>query len=128
MTVETTANANGPVSLELRLFGTFDVRIQGRAMPPLRYRKEQWLLALLALRHDSDVPRDWLAATFWPDNEGSQGLFYLRKALSNLRSALGREAGRLQSPTTRTVRLDLSGAFADVCAFDAAVSSSRKEA
>src|SRR5262252_2299634 len=107
--------------LEIRLFGTFDVRLKERPLPPLRYRKEKWLLALLALRHDHDLARDWLAATFWPDNEESQGLFYLRKALSNLRNALGDEAGRLRSPTSRLVRLDLSGAFSDVHAFDAAI-------
>lgn len=107
--------------MELRLFGSFDVRINGQPLSRLRSRKEQWLLALLALKHDRDVSRDWLAATFWPDNEESQGLFYLRKALSNLRNALGDEAVRLQSPTSRTVRLDLSGAFSDVCDFDAAV-------
>ena len=115
-------------ALELRLFGAFDVRVHGSPLPPLRYRKEQWLLALLALRHDRDVPRERLAATFWPDNEESQGLFYLRKALSNLRNALGEEALRLLSPTSRTVRLDLSGAFCDVCLFDAAVGSSLAEA
>jgi predicted ATPase/DNA-binding SARP family transcriptional activator/Flp pilus assembly protein TadD len=107
-----------PFGLEIRLFGTFEVRVRGHALPPLRYRKELWLLALLALRHDKEVTREWLAATFWPDNDQSKALFYLRKALSNLRNALGEEADRLQSPTTRTVRLDLTDAFADVSVFD----------
>ncbi|MES2465306.1 MAG: BTAD domain-containing putative transcriptional regulator, partial [Armatimonadota bacterium] len=114
-------------ALELCLFGTFDVRVRGSGLPPLRYRKELWLLALLALRQGREVPRDWLAATFWPDNDESKGLFYLRKALSNLRNALGEEAARLQSPTPRTVRLDLSNAFSDVLVFDAAVARVAKE-
>lgn len=121
------ADPAAPVALEIRLFGTFDVRVRGHALPPLRYRKELWLLALLTLRKDRDAPRDWLAATFWPDNDESKGLFYLRKALSNLRSALGEEAGRLLSPTPRTLRLDLSGAFADVAVFDAAAARSPTE-
>ncbi|MES2463123.1 MAG: BTAD domain-containing putative transcriptional regulator, partial [Armatimonadota bacterium] len=108
-------------NLEIRLLGTFDVRVNGKPLPLLRSRKEQWLLALLTLRHDQDVSRDWLAATFWPDNDNSQARFYLRKALSNLRKALGPEAYRLKSSTTLTVRLDLSGAFADVAVFDAAL-------
>ena len=111
----------GPWDLECRLFGTFDVRLEGRPLPPLSYRKEKWLLALLVLRHDRDLPRDWLATTFWPDNDESQGLFYLRKALYSLRTALGDQAGRLRSPASGMVRLDLSGAFSDVQAFDAAV-------
>ncbi|MBC8138853.1 MAG: tetratricopeptide repeat protein [Fibrella sp.] len=41
--------------------------------------------------------------------------------MSNLRNALGDEAVRLRSPTARTIRLDLSGAFSDVRAFDIAV-------
>lgn len=119
--IQPNAKTEKRTALEIRLFGGFDVRIAGEPMPPLRYRKEQGLLALLVLRHDRDVPRDWLAATFWPDNEESQALFYLRKSLSNLRKALGAEAARLQSPTTRTLRFDLSDAFADVAAFDHAM-------
>lgn len=118
MTVQT----NELGGLECRLFGTFDVRLKGLSLPPLRYRKEKWLLALLILRQERDVPRDWLAGTLWPDNEESLGRFYLRKALSNLRKALGDEASRLQSPTSLMLRLNMSGAFSDVLAFDAAVS------
>lgn len=114
-------DAKEPLALEIRLFGTFEVRVQGRPLPPLRYRKELWLLALLALRHNRDIPRDWLAATFWPDNDESKGLFYLRKALSNLRGVLGEEAGRLQAPTPRTISLDLTDAVSDVRDFDAIV-------
>ena len=41
--------AKEPRDLEFRLFGIFDVRLKGRPLPPLRYRKEKWLLALLVL-------------------------------------------------------------------------------
>jgi len=108
-------------SVEFRLLGGIDVRLGGGPLPPLRSRREQWLLALLVLRHDRDTAREWLATTLWPDNDEPQALFYLRKSLSNLRQALGTEAARLLSPTPRTVRLDLSGAFADVAAFDSAL-------
>ncbi len=96
-------------------------------MPPLRSRREQWLLALLVLRHDKDTSRDWLASTLWPDNTDEQALFYLRKGLSNLRKALGLEAARLLSPTPRTVRLNLSGAIVDVVEFDRAEPSDAVE-
>lgn len=128
MGVDATVDPKYSVSLDLRLFGTFDVRVQGQPMPSLRYRKDQWLLALLALRHDREVSRDWLAETFWPDNEESQGKFYLRKSLSSLRNVLGPEAHRLQSPTLRTVRLELKGAFADFLVLDTAVVRPRTEA
>lgn len=106
--------------LELRLFGTFEVRVAGQTVSSLRARKEQWLLALLALRHDRDVSRSWLASTLWPENDETQALFYLRKTLSSLRQTLGNEATRLQSPSKSTVRFDLSDAFCDVVVFDAA--------
>ena len=44
-------------SLEIRLFGPFDVRLKGEPLRPLRSRKGQWILALLALRHDREVAR-----------------------------------------------------------------------
>ena len=39
----------------------------------------------------------------------------------DLRRALGAEASRLQSPTSRTLRLELSGAAVDVLAYEAAI-------
>lgn len=114
--------------VEFHLFGRFEVRLDDRPLPHLRSRREQWLLALLVLRHDRDTSRDWLAATLWPDNDEAQALFYLRKSLSNLRKALGAAGGRLLSPTSRTVRLDLTGAFTDVFSFDGALSKARTAA
>jgi len=119
--VTLTGESSPQSPLEVRLLGGFDVRVADKPLPSLRSRREQWLLALLVLRHDRDTARDWLATTLWPDNEESQALFYLRKSLSNLRQALGTESARLLAPTPRTVRLDLSGASVDVVAFDAAL-------
>jgi DNA-binding SARP family transcriptional activator len=114
--------------LTLRLFGACEVTVQGRPLPPLRYRKDLWLLALLALRHDREVARVGLAALFWPDAEESQARYYLRRSLSNLRRALGSEARRLLAPTPRTVRLDLSDADCDVLAYDAALAQAAASA
>jgi DNA-binding SARP family transcriptional activator len=79
--------------------------------------------ARLVLHHDRDTARNWLATTLWPDNDEAQARFYLRKSLSNLRHALEGEATRLQTPDRRTVRLDMTGAFADVIAFDSALTA-----
>lgn len=110
-------------ALDIRLLGTFDACVRGERLPPLRSRRERWLLALLALRHDRDTSRQWLASTLWPDNDEEQALFYLRKALSNLRKALGPEAERLASPNPRTLRLNMTDCYADVIAFDRAVAA-----
>lgn len=98
--------------------------MDGKPLPALRSRREQWLLTLLVLRQDRDTARDWLATTLWPDNDEQQALFYLRKSLSNLRQALGAGAARLLSPTPRTLRLDMAGAIADTIAFDSALKRS----
>jgi predicted ATPase/class 3 adenylate cyclase/DNA-binding SARP family transcriptional activator len=107
--------------LSLSLFGPFEVSLNGVDLPRLRTRKGQWLLALLALRHDTDVKRAWLAGTLWPDSPDSFALASLRKSLTDLRRALGPEAGRLRSPTPDSLSLDLADAAVDVVAFDAAI-------
>src|SRR5690349_726041 len=86
----------------------------------LATRKRQWLLALLTLRADREVERDWLAGTLWPESGEARALANLRQSLTELRSALVSQVHRLHS-TARTVTLHLEDAFADVVAFDALV-------
>ena len=55
-------------------------------------------------------------------------LALLRRALTDVRAALGEEAHRLSSPSPSSLRLDLSGeAFLDVWAFDQAMASRTEE-
>jgi len=108
-------------SLAIRLFGPLDVRVNDRPLRPLRSRKGQGLLALLILRRDREVRRDWLAGTLWPESSQEQALANLRRTLTDLRRALGPAAGRLRSTTPSTLSLDLAGADVDVVAFDEAV-------
>src|SRR5438105_12184631 len=106
-------------SLRIRLFGGFEVHVEGDPLPPLRTRKGQWLLALLVLRADRDVSREWLASALWPDSDESTALANLRRSLNDLRHALGSEARCLLSPTPLALRLDLSDAWCDLLLFDA---------
>jgi DNA-binding SARP family transcriptional activator len=105
--------------LVLRLFGPFDVRVNGLPLPRLRSRSGLSLLALLVLRHEAAVERDWLAGLLWPERSTSQGLATLRRDLTDLRRALGAAAGRLRSSTRHSLCLNLAGAVVDVAAFDA---------
>src|SRR5262249_40415825 len=89
--------AEGHTSLVLRLFGPFEAHLHGRPLPRLRTRKGEWLLALLVLRHASDVERSQLAGLLWPDSPEPQALANLRLSLTDLRRALGPEALRLRS-------------------------------
>ena len=107
--------------LSIRLFGAFEVRRSGQPLPPLKFRKSRTIFALLALRHGCEVERDWLAGLLWPEAAQAPALHNLRNCLTDLRQALGPEAGRLRSPTPRTLALDLTGVSVDVLAFDAAL-------
>jgi predicted ATPase/DNA-binding SARP family transcriptional activator len=111
----------GAARLVVRLLGPWDVRVHGQPLPPLRSRKGEWLLALLFLRSGAAVERDWLAGLLWPESTPSQALFNLRRNLTDLRHALGPEAGRLGTPTARTLSLDPTGADVDLLGFDAAL-------
>src|SRR5690242_3505185 len=96
--------------LTIRLLGGFAALRDDICLPRTRSRTEQWLLALLTLRSDQAVDRDWLAGTLWPDAREEAALANLRRSLSDLRRVLGPDAGRLSSPTSRAIRLDLAGA------------------
>lgn len=112
--------------LELRLLGEGTVLVEGEQVRSLP-RKELHTLAYLAL-HSPRAPigRDALATMLWPENTEAQARFYLRKVLNHIRQALGSQAARLQSPTPRTLRLDLShNAFCDALAFDTASSQEK---
>jgi predicted ATPase/DNA-binding SARP family transcriptional activator len=110
--------------LVITLFGPMQVAVHGQPLPRLRSRKALWLLALLALRHGRPVEREWLAGTLWPEVSERQSAASLRSVLSELRVALGSEGARLQSPSRRTLLLDLANARTDVLTFDAATAGS----
>lgn len=109
------------MGLKISLLGPFDVQVDGRLLGRRHSRKENWLLALLALRHGRELSREWLAGRLWPDSLESQALSYLRQNIYLLKQALGDEARRVLSPTSRTILLDLTGAEVDVAAFDQAI-------
>lgn len=118
----TDSEATNPL-LDVRLFGELVVKIDGKPLPPLRTRKGLWVLALLTLWHDSEVPRTRLAATLWPESLEDQALSSLRRTLTDLRQALGDRSDLLYAPTPRTIRLNLQNSFTDVLLFDRLVKS-----
>ena len=108
-------------TLTIQMFGPMRAQVGGEPLPRMRSRKGLWLLALLVLRHDRNVAREWLAGTLWPDTDQETAFSNLRPILSELRNGLGAESARLQSPDRHTLRLSLAGADVDVLAFDAAI-------
>ncbi len=112
----------------VQLFGAFALRRNGELLPNTRTRKEQWVLALLILRHPVGIERSWLAGAMWPDFLEFQARENLRHSLSNLRIVLGPDSHRLISDTSRSLRFDVSGVDIDVLAFDAAIASGENAA
>src|SRR5262245_22275635 len=94
--------------LSIRLLGNFEVMVHNTPLPPLRSRKEKWLLALLVLQKGREVSRDWLAQTLWPfpEHATDQARAYLRRSLWQIGQGLGSEAYRVQRPTNQTLRFD----------------------
>jgi predicted ATPase/DNA-binding SARP family transcriptional activator len=117
------ASEMAPAPLAITLFGPMQVQVHGRPLPPLRSHKHLWLLALLTLRPNRPVEREWLAGTMWPEVEQSNAFDNLRPVLSELRKALGDQSQRLQSPDRFTLVLDLTHAEVDLLRFDAAIHS-----
>lgn len=109
----TPPDATSPPPLTIRLLGPTEILYCGRPLPPLRTHKGMLLMGLLTLRQGAPVDRAWLAATLWPDSFLLQAQYNLRRCLSDLRTALGTESYRIETPTSRTVRLELSGAEVD---------------
>ncbi len=114
-------HGNAQPFLEIRLFGPFSVRVMGIALPPLRTRKGQWLLSLLAVRSPRAVSREWIASVLWPESLEDQARSGLRRALTDLRRALGEAANHIEGPTSRTLRLNPENVFIDVLSYDEAV-------
>jgi predicted ATPase/DNA-binding SARP family transcriptional activator len=122
------ASKSASVPLTLKLLGPMQVLIHGHPLPHLRSRKALWLLALLTLRQDRPVLREWLAGTLWPDTDQDRAFASLRATLSELRAALEDQGQRLQSPSRHMLFLDLTGADVDLPVFDAAMRSQNPEA
>ena len=107
--------------LELQLFGSVNLRVNGEPVELPGSQKSRWLLALLALRGGREVSRSWLAGTLWPEVEESRALFYLRRELTYLRRVFGTSSNRIQNGSASSLILALDDVEVDVVEFDRAI-------
>lgn len=112
-------NCSCVTSLRLQLFGSVQAWVGDAPIPRLRTRKGYLLLALLALRGGGALSRDWLIGTLWPESDQESGAMSLRRALHDLRAALGEAAAVLESPDKRHLRFNPALAEVDALAFTA---------
>ncbi len=104
-------------SVRLQLFGQVQVWVDEKPLPRLRTRKGYLLLALLALRGGAPVSRDWLIGTLWPESDQEAGAMSLRRALHDLRAALGEAEGVIESPDKRHLRFNPTETSVDALEF-----------
>ncbi len=75
--------------LQIKLLGGFKVERRGHAPADFESDKVRALLAFLAVEPDRPHRREKLAALLWPDTSDRKARTNLRRALSNLRQAIG---------------------------------------
>src|SRR5438093_13256848 len=59
MAVSLAASDEDSAPLDIRLFGSFEMHLNGALISPPRSRKARWLLALLVLKRERPVDREW---------------------------------------------------------------------
>jgi serine/threonine protein kinase/DNA-binding SARP family transcriptional activator/Tfp pilus assembly protein PilF len=74
--------------LEVSLFGTFQVKLDGNALTNFRSVNTQGLFVYLILQAERPFTRDTLATLFWPDVPDSNAKKNLRQTLYQLRQLL----------------------------------------
>jgi DNA-binding SARP family transcriptional activator len=77
-----------PEILSVQLFGTLQLRLGNRTLPPLGSARVESVLAYLLLNREAPQTREQLAFRLWPDSSEAQARTNLRHVLHNLRRAL----------------------------------------
>lgn len=116
-----------PASLDIRLFGGFELREAGAQPLRLATRKAEALLALLALQPGEPQLRDKVCALLWPDVRDTQARHSLRQTLSLLRKALPSAAAALQVDG-RSLRLVATRVHVDVASFSSCIALGTRDA
>ena len=84
--------------LDVRLFGPFQVTLDGTSVTGFRSDKVRALLAFLCTERAGPHRREKLAGMLWPDWPESSARANLRRALANLRSVISDQSKFGQKP------------------------------
>lgn len=106
-------NGGGELTLELKLLGTFDVRVDGRAIARAewRHRRAAEIVKILALERSHRLHREQIMDALWPDLTPEAAAANLRKAIHFARKTLSADAittsgGVLELGSGRDVSVD----------------------
>lgn len=104
-------------ALDLRLLGEFEARDGAGHAFAVTARKNQALLAMLALAPSGSLPRQFIAGLLWSDRGEAQARGSLRQALVGLRKDLVAIDPPLLTVSDVKIRLDLGRLEVDALAF-----------
>lgn len=111
-------------SAEIRLLGPLSVATHGQEVS-LGGRKQQTLLALLALRAPGEVSTDACIDVLWGDDVTDRSVHTLHTYVSNLRKVLADADGVSIDRTTDGYRLELADGVLDTARFRSHVEAAR---
>src|SRR3569832_2314423 len=103
--------------MELRLFGSAHVYVQGVDITRNLPKKAVMLLALLRLQDGKSIERARIARILWAEASEQAALHNLRQMLAGIRRSLG-DARDVVLSTARSLSLDHSKVTSDVIRFD----------
>jgi TolB-like protein/DNA-binding SARP family transcriptional activator/Flp pilus assembly protein TadD len=110
-------------SLQLKLLGGFAARLPSGRVVAVRGKKNQALLAYLAINVGEELPRTKLINLLWSDRDDSHAHSSLRQALFSLRRDLaGIDPAPLVS-SGESITASVSGISTDVASFERLVTS-----
>lgn len=98
-------------TLTIATLGSFVVKLDEEDVTNFRSRKNQMLLAYLAVEAERVHQRTSIAGLFWPDQEERAAALNLRQSLFRLRKRLGKNDPPFLDTTRRSVRLDPASDF-----------------
>src|SRR5438105_4876858 len=108
-------------AVSIKVFGPFELKVNGVPIENARYRKGHWLLTKLLLQNGRSISRTQLAGDLWysslADGEEHHARESLRQTLRSLRQALGEQAERLRVLPGRSISFDANGVEADILIF-----------
>ncbi len=110
-------------TLQLTLFGAPSCCIAGATEQVDLSRKAIYLLAALALSSRGTLSRAKAANDLWPEADTKNGLFYLRRTLTEIRNKLGSASNLLSPAAADPIVLQLDSVNVDVLSFDGGINS-----
>src|SRR5262245_5672437 len=106
------------MAMEVRLFGGFEVQLQGGRLADLPGKKDRALLAVLALQPGAAYTRDKLAGLLWSERGEPQARDSLKHALTRIRQCFGPSTPSPVVADRQSISVDPSAVTVDIAVFE----------